>query len=74
METLSGLAAAGHTVVITVHQPRAEVWNAIDEVLLLAKGGRTVYSGPADDVLPFFSSAGLNCPPNYKCVCRSAVA
>ncbi|GAA5832003.1 hypothetical protein JCM3770_006589, partial [Rhodotorula araucariae] len=66
MQTLSELAAAGHTVVITVHQPRAEIWNALDEVLLLAQGGRTVYSGPARDVLSFFERAGHLCPPNYN--------
>ncbi|BGP42824.1 ATP-binding cassette transporter snq2 [Rhodotorula kratochvilovae] len=66
MQTLSDLAAAGHTVVITVHQPRAEIWDAIDEVLLLAKGGRTVYSGPAREVLLFFEGAGEVCPSNYN--------
>ncbi|GAA5921109.1 hypothetical protein JCM3775_004094 [Rhodotorula graminis] len=66
MQMLSDLAAAGHTVVITVHQPRAEIWNAIDEVLLLAKGGRTVFSGPAKEALPFFSRAGLDSPANYN--------
>ncbi|GAA5902258.1 hypothetical protein JCM8208_007242 [Rhodotorula glutinis] len=66
MQMLSDLAASGHTVVITVHQPRAEIWDAIDEVLLLAKGGRTVFSGSAKEALPFFSRAGLESPPNYN--------
>lgn len=68
MQTLSDLAAAGHTVVITAHQPRKEIWSAFDQILLLAKGGRTVYSGSTSSLFTFLESAGEVCPPNFKSV------
>ena len=36
----------GTTVVLTIHQPRAEVFNLFDSLLLLGSGGYQVYSGP----------------------------
>jgi len=36
----------GITVAMVIHQPRVEIWNSLDYVLLLAPGGRTVYLGP----------------------------
>lgn len=68
MLTLKNLAASGITVVLTVHQPRSEIWKLADNVLLLAEGGRTVYSGQRDGVLEFFESNKAICPPNFKFV------
>lgn len=70
MLTLKNLAATGINVVITVHQPRSEIWKLFDNVLLLAEGGRTVYSGRREGILEFFESNGAICPPNFKCVYR----
>ena len=33
-----------------------------DNVLLLGKGGRTVYLGPTKDVLKYFEDLGFQCP------------
>ncbi|CAE7841908.1 ABCG43, partial [Symbiodinium microadriaticum] len=40
------VADSGRTVVCTLHQPSAGVWSAMDDLLLLARGGYTVYYGP----------------------------
>lgn len=37
------LTSMGLTVVSVIHQPRYEIFQMFDEVLLLGKGGRTVY-------------------------------
>lgn len=37
-----------------------------DNVLLLAKGGVTAYSGPRSDILKTFEEGGAICPPNFK--------
>lgn len=43
---LKNLAVVANlTVVMVVHQPRVEIWRELDQVLLLAPGGRTVYEG-----------------------------
>lgn len=36
-----------------------------DDLLLLA-GGREVYHGPADGMLPYFESLGHSCPEHYN--------
>ena len=46
IETLHTLASTGNrTVVCVIHQPRSDIFNFVDELLLLAKGGRMVYAG-----------------------------
>ena len=61
--TLRRIARRGLTVVAVVHQPRFDAFRMFDDVLLLGKGGRTVYLGPTEGVLPYFESVGYHCPP-----------
>ena len=42
--------ATGITVAMVIHQPRVEIWNALDEVLFLAPGGKTVFLGSVKEV------------------------
>src|SRR4051794_40032604 len=42
---LRKIANRGINVIAIVHQPRYEILNLCDQLLLLAKGGRTVYMG-----------------------------
>ena len=49
--------------VLTLHQPRATIWSALDSVVLLAPGGRVCYAGSTDHVLTHFASLGHPCPP-----------
>lgn len=46
IRTVRNIADSGRTVVVTVHQPSIDIFNAFDSLLLLARGGRTVYFGP----------------------------
>ena len=48
--------ATGITVAMVIHQPRYEIWAALDEVLFLAPGGRTVFLGNLKEVEPYFQS------------------
>ena len=45
VDILAGLASAGVTVIITIHQPRPDVFNLMQRVLILSGDGRMVYSG-----------------------------
>ncbi len=59
IRTLKTLAEKGRTVIVTIHQPRSEIWGLFDRLILLS-GGYSLYSGSAHDCLPHF--ADLNYP------------
>ena len=50
-----GLASAGRTVVMTIHQPRREAFDLFDKLLLLTKGGKLAYFGPAREAKRYFT-------------------
>ncbi|KAK5799460.1 P-loop containing nucleoside triphosphate hydrolase protein [Linnemannia elongata] len=60
--TLKRIAASGRTVVCTIHQPRADIWQMFDNVVLLVTGGRVAYSGRVDKVVEYFADAGYVVP------------
>ena len=45
MSFLRDLADSGQAIVCTIHQPSAELFQVFDRMLLLRKGGQTVYFG-----------------------------
>lgn len=49
-------------VVASIHQPRSDIYEFLDYVLLLSKGGKTVYSGPGAEMVPYFERLGYPCP------------
>lgn len=59
---LRKLADAGQAVLCTIHQPSAELFAAFDRLLLLRKGGETVYFGDTGDkfstLIKYFESNG----------------
>ncbi|KAK4693851.1 hypothetical protein P7C71_g3623, partial [Lecanoromycetidae sp. Uapishka_2] len=62
ISTLKTLAESGRTIVCTIHQPRSEIWNLFDDILLLA-GGSPLYSGIAAKCVPYFENMGYVLPP-----------
>ncbi|KAF9120195.1 hypothetical protein BGW39_011589 [Mortierella sp. 14UC] len=63
IQTLKKIAASGRTVVCTIHQPRVDIWDEFDDVLLLVNGGRLAYAGRSDQVRDHFERAGHPLPP-----------
>jgi ATP-binding cassette subfamily G (WHITE) protein 2 (SNQ2) len=65
---LKKLAAVGQAVLVTIHQPSASLFAQFDTLLLLAKGGKTVYFGDIGDqaatVKEYFGRYGAPCPPS----------
>lgn len=66
MSLLREIANTGITVVAVIHQPRYEILQMCDKLLLLAKGGKTVFMGQTDHCLEYFTEAGFPCPPLYN--------
>ncbi|KAF1963513.1 ABC transporter-like protein [Byssothecium circinans] len=62
MDVLRGLANEGRTLVVTIHQPRSDLFSHFGNMLLLARGGHPVYAGPASKMLPHFEAQGYDCP------------
>ncbi|CAK0806799.1 unnamed protein product, partial [Prorocentrum cordatum] len=58
------MAKLGMTIVMVVHQPRYSLFTLIDDVLLLGKGGSTVYIGPTTEAKGYFERLGFIMPPN----------
>ncbi|KAI0316079.1 pleiotropic drug resistance ABC transporter [Amylostereum chailletii] len=69
MSFLRTLADHGQAILCTIHQPSAELFQVFDRLLLLRKGGQTVYFGDigpnARDVIGYFEkNGGHSCPPD----------
>lgn len=59
--TLSRLARGNRLVLLSVHQPRSDIFQLFDLVVLLAAGS-PVYCGPARDMVAYFTALGHPCP------------
>ena len=49
------------TVLLTIHQPRYDIFAELDDVVLLSRGD-LVWSGPVADMLRHFDRMGHPCP------------
>ena len=61
VRTLKYLTNRGRTIIITIHQPRSEIWGFFDRVVLLSEG-QSVYSGSASAAVPHFERLGYPLP------------
>lgn len=62
VKTLKALASKGRTIITTIHQPRSEIWDLFDNLVILSRGG-PVFSGPRNHCEPWFSTLGYDLPP-----------
>ncbi|GFZ14735.1 ABC transporter family protein [Actinidia rufa] len=52
----------GVNICMVVHQPSYNLFKMFDDLILLAKGGLTVYHGPVKKVEEYFAGLGINVP------------
>lgn len=67
---LRKLAAAGQSIICTIHQPSPMLFENFDRLLLLEKGGETVYFGdigPDSKILrEYLARNGADCPDDQN--------
>ncbi|XP_038993647.1 ABC transporter G family member 28-like isoform X1 [Hibiscus syriacus] len=55
-------ALEGVNICMVVHQPSYTLYRMFDDLILLAKGGLTVYHGPVKKAEEYFAGLGINLP------------
>ncbi|XP_065340095.1 ATP-binding cassette sub-family G member 1 [Cloeon dipterum] len=61
VKLLRSLASQGRTIVCTIHQPSASLWEMFDHVYVLAEG-KCVYQGDSIQAVSFLDGLGISCP------------
>jgi ABC-type multidrug transport system ATPase subunit len=56
MQVLKALSEKGRTIIITIHQPSKEVYELMDNALILGVGGRLIFFGPVTDAYKRFKT------------------
>ncbi len=62
---LKAVSRLGITVVTIIHQPRHEIFEAFDSILLLG-AGRVIYSGNEAEAQAYFEDCGFNFPESHN--------
>lgn len=61
VQLLHNLSREGRTIICTIHQPSAAIYEMFDQVYVLAQG-QCVYRGAAGNTLSYLAENGLQCP------------
>ena len=65
MSILKAVSSLGITVVTVIHQPRHEIFEALDSILLLG-AGKVIYSGKEAQAQAYFEDCGFNFPEGHN--------
>lgn len=66
MAALQRVSQRGLIVAAVIHQPRSEIYEMLDDLLLLRTGGHVVYFGDAAASAPYLSWLGFPLPNNMN--------